>query len=329
MNFSYNYIRTNLDKGGHVRRTSSRYSGNDSWGKLIAEGGIKFLYGADEHNCYIDSEVEIGRGTKIWPGVTLDGKIIIGENCEIGKCATIIGDGYIGSGTKIGQGVVLKNPKIGKNCVIDGLVIESEIGDNCEIGKFAEIKGSKLSWGINAKHTCGIRNADVGCLTNIASETDIKNFDGVEKYGTVIGSKCFLAGTINGGIQIGDEARIHPEMFVKENLPSMSFYAYGIKYYRSWYLEGYYLNLKNPIPCENRSEFIEKTKAKLGYQFSHGMKPIDKNLKIWLNAPIEHLGNRSPLRALEMLGCTAISCILGECGHSRPKPQKSDHEPTP
>src|SRR3989338_2472664 len=226
MNFSYNYIRTDSKRRGNMLRQSGPYSRNYSWGELI-ENGVKFVYGANEHNCYID-------------------------------IAT----------------------KIGKNCIIAGLIIEPEIGDNCKIGKFAEVTRSGLARGINAKHACGIRDADVGPFTNVASGTDIKNYDGVEKFKTIIGSKCFLAGTIIGGVMIGDEVRIHPEALVKDNLPSMSYYAYGkIKEYRSWYLDGNYLNLDLPIPYLNRLHFIKVIEKKLGYKFHNGEKSIDENLK--------------------------------------------------
>jgi len=275
-----------------MRRQSGPYSRNYSWGELI-ENGVKFVYGANEHNCYIDSATEIGSGTIIYPGIILDSKT-----------------------------------KIGKNCIVEGKIVESEIGDDCEIGKFAEVKRAKLARGVKAKHTCGIRDADIGPLTNIASSTDIKNYDGVEKFKTIIGSKCFLAGTIIGGVKIGDEVRIHPEAFVKENLPSMSYYAYGkIKEYRSWYLEGYYPNLDLPIPYLNRLHFMRSIEKKLGYKFHDGEKPIDENLKKYLNTPNQHLGGLAPLRALEQNGCQGILCVLGECDHFG-KSQKKQ-EPTP
>ena len=262
-----------------MRRQSGPYSRNYSWGELI-ENGVKFVYGANEHNCYIDSATKIDSGTIIYPGIILDSKT-----------------------------------KIGKNCIIAGLIIESEIGDNCEIGKFAEVTRSRLARGINAKHACGIRDADVGPFTNVASGTDIKNYDGVEKFKTIIGSKCFLAGTIIGGVMIGDEVRIHPEALVKDNLPSMSYYAYGkIKEYRSWYLDGNYLNLDLPIPYLNRLHFIKVIEKKLGYKFHNGEKSIDENLKKYFNTPNGHL-NLTPLRALEKFGCAGILCILGECDH--------------
>ncbi|KKT41694.1 MAG: hypothetical protein UW30_C0005G0008 [Candidatus Giovannonibacteria bacterium GW2011_GWA2_44_13b] len=323
-----------------MRRCSSYH--NNSWSKLH-ELGVKFPYPENPDRYNIDTSVRFSEGVIVWPDVILDGDIVIGKNSEIGRGAKIIGkihigdnvkikdyvkitgEGYIGDNSEIGHDI--HNPKIGKNCVIEGNVIESEIGDNCEIGKFAEIKRSKLALGVNAKHACGIRDADVGPLTNVASGTDIKNYDGVEKYRTVIGEKCFVAGEINGGIKIGDEVRIHPKAFVKENLPSMSYYAYDkIKEYRSWYLEGYYLNLDLPILYLNRLHFIWAVEKKLGYKFSDGKKPIEENLKKYLNTPNGHL-NLTPLRALEKLGCAGILCILGECDHFGKSQKKQESTP--
>src|SRR3989338_530513 len=162
-----------------MRRCSSYH--NNSWSKLH-ELGVKFPYPENPDRYNIDTSVRFSEGVIVWPDVILDGDIVIGKNSEIGRGAKIIGKIHIGDNVKIKDYVKING--------------EGYIGDNCQTVKFAEIKRSKLALGVNAKHACGIRDADVGPLTNVASGTDIKNYDGVEKYRTVIGEKCFVAGEI-------------------------------------------------------------------------------------------------------------------------------------
>ena len=326
-----------------MRRNSGYHSHNYSWGELI-ESGVKFIYGASEQNCHIDSAVRIGRGTEIWPNIKIDGEIEIGEHCVIESEVSIIGKIEIGDNVLIKQGARLRgegyirsecvigsrelvNPKIGRNCKIEGLVIDSEIGEDCEIGQFAEIKRSLISWGVNAKHSCGIRDASVGYLTNIAVNTEILNYDGKQKRRTTIGNKVFLAGKILGGFSIGDEARIYPDSLVNDDVPPTAWFAnpnpgamhakphYYRKIYpnQAWYLAGNYLLLKYPMPSGNRSEFLQKIWMK------YRLQPTDAEFKEWLKKPIPHLADRTAIEALEKDWKENMDCILENCGHSKPE----------
>lgn len=312
-----------------MRRNSGYHSHSYSWGELI-ENGVKFIYGANEYNCYIDSAVQIGKGTKIWSGVTLDGNISIGENCEIKKGTAILGEGYIRSGCVIGSRELV-NPKIGRNCKIEGLVIDSEIGEDCEIGRFAEIKRSSLSWGVNAKHSCGIRDASVGYLTNISEYAQIANFDGVEKKKTKIGSKCMIGVSVRimGGVEIGDECFIADGARVSQDIGHQTYFnpAKTEKHphlykahntHCAWYLAGNYLKLDIPMPSGNRSEFLQKIWTK------YRLQPTDEKFKEWLEKPIPHLADRTAIEALKEDWKENMDCITGDCKHSKPEREKSE-----
>ena len=320
-----------------------------SWSDLFTKYGAVPKYGARPDNCYIDLAAKIGRGTEIWPNIKIDGEIEIGKNCVIESDVSIIGkiaigdnvlikqgarlrgEGYIRSGCVIGSRELV-NPKIGRNCKIEGLVIDSEISEDCEIGRFAEINRSFLSWGVNAKHGCGIRDASIGYLTNIAVNTEILNYDGKQKRRTIIGNKVFLTGEILGGFSIGDEARIYPDSLVDNDVPAMAWFvnpnpgAMPAKphYYRkiyphqAWYLAGNYLKLDMPMPSGNRSEFLQKVWMK------YRLQPTDAEFKEWLEKPIPHLADRTTIEALEKDWKKNMDCIFGNCAHSKPEREKSE-----
>ena len=298
------------------------------WSKLKSDGIIVPVYGANPENCYLDTDVNFfGRGIKIYPNVRVSGKIRLDDGVILEDQTILEGDGYIGSNTAIGPFCKIINPKIGRSCVIEGKVIDSEIGEDCKIGQFAEIKRSLISWGVNAKHSCGIRDASVGYLTNISVNTEILNFDGKQKARTTIGNKVFLAGKILGGVTIGDEARIYPDSLVDYDVPATAWFVnpnpgampakphYYKKIYphQAWYLAGNYLLLKHPMPSGNRSEFLQKVWAK------YRLQPTDEEFREWLEKPIPHLADRTAIEALEKDWKKNMDCIFGDCEHSKPR----------
>ncbi|MDP2668827.1 MAG: DapH/DapD/GlmU-related protein [bacterium] len=292
-----------------------------------------FVYGADLQNCFINTNVQIGSGTVIWPGVTIAEGVTIGKNCEIGKGATILGQIRIGDNVKIKHGVEItgkgyighdseirhdiENPQIGGHCKIEGNVIESIIADYCEIGEGAEIKRSTVGSATKAKHKCGIRDADVGCCVNISVGVEILNSDGAGKKRTTVGNYVFLGGRIEiiGGKTIGDEAIISARSLVDEDVPAGTYFINMTPGLRpatkkdnaSWYLERNYLKLQRSIGAKYRNLFHTKAFIKCGYN--------TKTLKEWLKTPIPHMGGRTPIQCIKEDGEDTFPCLLDECGY--------------
>jgi bifunctional UDP-N-acetylglucosamine pyrophosphorylase/glucosamine-1-phosphate N-acetyltransferase len=77
----------------------------------------------DPQSTYISSDAVIGADTVIQPGVIIEGKTTIGENCIIGPNSHLVSS-IIGNGTTIHSSVVLS----------------SEVGDHTAIGPFAHIR---------------------------------------------------------------------------------------------------------------------------------------------------------------------------------------------
>ena len=317
-----------------MRRYTARYNIYSPWHIMKFEWGVEFVYDANEHNCYIDSEVQIGKGTKIWPGITLDGNVKIGKNCEIGKNATIrgsirledgvfidhdvqiLGEGYIGEQSIIKHD--LTNPRIGKYCTVMGQVHDSIIVGRCCIGEKAEINRTFLGYGVNAKHDCGVRDVDIGPYTNIAEGVRIWNNDGANKRKTKVGGMCFLGGNVRilGGVEIGDECYISESSLVDRNLPSRAFFVNSTPGARqatakencSWYLGGNYLYLKNQILPIARANFLKKIWQKLAWS------PHNNEFKKWLASPLSsHNLSLSPTELLKQKGASIIPCLLDEC----------------
>jgi bifunctional UDP-N-acetylglucosamine pyrophosphorylase/glucosamine-1-phosphate N-acetyltransferase len=146
--------------------------------------GIRLI---DPEATYIDVEVKIGRDTVIYPNTFVEAGSRIGADCTIGP-STAIAHSRVGDGSVVWFSV-LEGAKVGKGCEVGpfarlrpGAVLE----DGAQIGNFVEVKASRIGKRSKAKHLAYIGNAEVGAGVNIGAGTVVVNYDGYDKYPTVI-----------------------------------------------------------------------------------------------------------------------------------------------
>lgn len=153
--------------------------------RLMVDAGVTFL---DPSHVYVSAEAQVGRDSIIYPGVSVEGKSVIGESCEIRSGARI-------TNSRLGNNVVIKD-----HCV----VIDSEIESNCAVGPFAhlrmnahleegsvvgnfvEVKKSRLGRRSKAMHLSYLGDATIGANVNIGAGTVTCNYDGKNKHPTTI-----------------------------------------------------------------------------------------------------------------------------------------------
>ena len=165
----------------------------------------------DPEHTYIESEVEVGPDTVIEPGTFLRGKTIIGEN------------------NKIGPGCDIRDSEIGNNNLIfRAMIVETKIGDECNIGPFAylrpgtvlskkvkigdfvELKKSEVGEGSKIPHHSYIGDCKVGSRVNVGCGTITCNYDGYNKYMTVIEDGAFIGSNTNlvAPVKVGKNATV-------------------------------------------------------------------------------------------------------------------------
>ena len=120
-----------------------------------------------------DAKVIVGEGTKILPGVFIEGSIVIGKNC-----------------------------KIGPNCYLRG---STSIGDNCHVGQAVEVKNSILADGASVGHLSYVGDSYIGVKANFGAGTITSNLrhDGSNHRSAVEG-KLIDTGRRKFGAIIGD-----------------------------------------------------------------------------------------------------------------------------
>ena len=138
--------------------------------------------------------------------VHLEDGVHIGPNCHIK-------DAHIGVGTVVLANSVIDQAKIAKHCNIGpfarlrpGTVLE----DGAKVGNFVETKKTTLGKGSKANHFTYLGDTVVGQNANIGAGTITCNYDGVNKFQTIIEDGAFIGSnsSIVAPVRIGVGATV-------------------------------------------------------------------------------------------------------------------------
>ncbi|OOZ35921.1 bifunctional UDP-N-acetylglucosamine diphosphorylase/glucosamine-1-phosphate N-acetyltransferase GlmU [Solemya velesiana gill symbiont] len=142
----------------------------------------------------------------------LRGTLGSGRDVEIDVNVLIEGEVSLGDNVRVGANTVLRNVKVAddvvikENCVIEDAVIgeesiigpfarirpETELAPRVHIGNFVEIKKSTVGEGSKINHLSYVGDSEVGKIVNIGAGTITCNYDGANKFKTVIGDGAFI-----------------------------------------------------------------------------------------------------------------------------------------
>lgn len=162
----------------------------------------------DTENTYIGPDVCIGEGTVLYPNTVLEGKTVIGANCVIK--ASYISDSIVGDSSTVGPYAHLRAGAV--------------IGENNRIGNFVEVKKSILGSGVKSAHLTYIGDSQVGDKVNFGCGVVTVNYDGKNKFQTVIDSEAFIGSNVNliAPIHIGARSKIAAGSTLTDDVPADS-----------------------------------------------------------------------------------------------------------
>ena len=165
----------------------------------------------------------------------------LGQDIEIDINVIFEGKNSIGSNVKIGANTNIKNSIIGDNveilanCIIEDAVIgqgsrigpyarlrpDSVLANDVHIGNFVEIKKSSVAAGSKINHLSYIGDATVGSKVNIGAGTITCNYDGVNKFRTVIEDGAFIGSNsqLVAPVTIGKNATIGAGSTITKDSP--------------------------------------------------------------------------------------------------------------
>lgn len=184
--------------------------------------GVSFINPA---NTYIGVDVKIGQDTVIQPGVMLEGNTVIGEDCYIGANSHII-DSQVGNRTTIDASVVEESVigddvKVGPYAHIRPA---TNVGNHAKVGNFVELKKTTLGEGAKASHLTYLGDAEIGADVNIGCGTITVNYDGVNKFKTIIGDRSFIGCNANlvAPVTVGADTYVAAGTTVTKEVPQFA-----------------------------------------------------------------------------------------------------------
>jgi bifunctional UDP-N-acetylglucosamine pyrophosphorylase/glucosamine-1-phosphate N-acetyltransferase len=171
----------------------------------------------------------------------LRGLLEVGQDVEIDVNVIFEGENRIGNNVKIGANCYIKNATIGddviilSNCVIDTAVIgansrigpfarlrpETVLATDTHIGNFVEIKKSIIGQGSKVNHLSYIGDSLVGKKVNIGAGTITCNYDGVNKFQTIIEDGAFIGSDTQlvAPVTVGKNATIGAGSTITKDTP--------------------------------------------------------------------------------------------------------------
>lgn len=154
--------------------------------------------------------LKAGQDVVIDVNCVFEGENVLGDDVQIGANC-VIKNAKIGAGTVVAPFSHFENCEIGMNAQIGPfarLRPQAVLADEVHIGNFVEVKNSTLGKGSKANHLTYLGDATIGSKTNIGAGTITANYDGVNKYKTVIGDEVRIGSNtvLVAPVTVGDKA---------------------------------------------------------------------------------------------------------------------------
>jgi bifunctional UDP-N-acetylglucosamine pyrophosphorylase/glucosamine-1-phosphate N-acetyltransferase len=149
---------------------------------------------ADPARLDVRGKLVCGRDVEIDIGCIFEGEVNLGDNVRVGAYS-VIRNTSIAQGTQIAPYSHIDSSEVGANCRIGPyarLRPGTKLHDDAHIGNFVEIKNSEIGQGSKANHLSYIGDSTVGSRVNIGAGTITCNYDGANKYRTVIEDDVFI-----------------------------------------------------------------------------------------------------------------------------------------
>ncbi|XHF31078.1 bifunctional UDP-N-acetylglucosamine diphosphorylase/glucosamine-1-phosphate N-acetyltransferase GlmU [Pseudomonas chlororaphis] len=142
----------------------------------------------------VRGEVTVGRDVLIDINVILEGKVVIEDDVVIGPNC-VIKDSTLRKGVVVKANSHIEGAVLGEGSdagpfarLRPGTVLEAR----AHVGNFVELKNARMGEGAKAGHLTYLGDAEIGARTNIGAGTITCNYDGANKWKTVLGEDVFI-----------------------------------------------------------------------------------------------------------------------------------------
>jgi len=157
---------------------------------LMAQG-VKLF---DPTRIDVRGDIEVGRDVEIDVNCVFEGSVSLGDNVRIGANC-VISNTQIAAGSEIKPMTSIEDAIIGRNVSIGPFARirpGTECADDVKIGNFVETKKAQIGRGSKISHLSYIGDTEMGSDVNIGAGTITCNYDGANKFKTIIEDGVFV-----------------------------------------------------------------------------------------------------------------------------------------
>jgi bifunctional UDP-N-acetylglucosamine pyrophosphorylase/glucosamine-1-phosphate N-acetyltransferase len=164
----------------------------------------------DPQRLDVRGDIQVGRDILIDVNVILEGKVTIEDDVQIGPNC-VIRNSILRKGCSVKANSHLDGAELGEgsDCgPFARLRPGTVLGPRAHVGNFVEIKNARLGEGTKAGHLTYLGDTQTGSNCNIGAGTITCNYDGANKWQTVLGDDVFIGSnnSLVAPVSIGDGA---------------------------------------------------------------------------------------------------------------------------
>ena len=159
--------------------------------QALLERGVTLL---DPARIDVRGELICGRDVTIDVGCVFEGRVELGDGVRVGANNVLI-NATVAAGAHIKPFCHIEDAVVGAASIIGPyarLRPGTVLAEDVHIGNFVEVKNSQIAAHSKANHLAYIGDATIGSKVNIGAGTITCNYDGVNKFRTVIEDDAFI-----------------------------------------------------------------------------------------------------------------------------------------
>jgi bifunctional UDP-N-acetylglucosamine pyrophosphorylase/glucosamine-1-phosphate N-acetyltransferase len=157
----------------------------------LMDAGVRL---ADPLRIDVRGRLVAGQDVSIDVNCVFEGEVTLGDGVSVGPHC-VIRDSRIGAGTRVEAMSWMDGATVGEGAVVGPyarLRPGTDLAAGAHVGNFVELKNSQVGAGSKINHLSYVGDATVGARVNIGAGTITCNYDGANKYRTVIGDDAFI-----------------------------------------------------------------------------------------------------------------------------------------
>lgn len=165
-----------------------------------------------------------GKDVEIDVNCVFEGRVVLGDNVKV-SANCVIKNAIVKSGVKIAPFTHIDDSEIGENSRIGPfarLRPGTTLAADTHIGNFVELKNAQVDIGSKVNHLSYVGDATIGKNVNIGAGTITCNYDGANKFRTVIEDGAFIGSDsqLVAPVTIGKNATIAAGSTITRDAPA-------------------------------------------------------------------------------------------------------------